>query len=110
MRACGVAAEPSAERFEKLLAEECPAVRLSQARQRLLDSLDGLCSRPLDDASIRDMLHSGRSLGRSPGTTGIGAAVGPEDVTGAMEKRDEPEASNTIEAAAAQTGTFKPHR
>ncbi len=36
-----------AQRFEKLLAEQRPAARRSQAQQRLIDSLDGLCSREL---------------------------------------------------------------
>jgi hypothetical protein len=42
-----------AERFEKLLAEQRPAARRSQAQQRLVDSLDGLCSRELLEAYLR---------------------------------------------------------
>src|ERR1043166_2325891 len=39
-----------ADRFERILAEERPAARRSQAQQRLLDSLDGLWSRTLVEA------------------------------------------------------------
>ena len=53
-----------AERFEKILAEERPAARRSQAQQRLLDSLDGLCSRSLVEAYLRDLADTDRSLGR----------------------------------------------
>lgn len=42
-----------AERFEKLLAAERPAARRSQAQQRLLDSLDGMCLRATVEASPR---------------------------------------------------------
>jgi hypothetical protein len=60
-----------AERFEKVLAEERPAARRSQAQQRLLDSLDGLCSRSLVEAYLRDMADSDRSLARQIGEIGF---------------------------------------
>jgi transposase len=53
-----------ADRFEPVLAEQRPAARRSQAQQRLLDSLDGLCSRAAVEAYLRDMADSDRSLGR----------------------------------------------
>src|SRR5215469_16524137 len=39
-----------ADRFERVLAEERPAARRSQAQQRLLDWLDGLCSHAVVEA------------------------------------------------------------
>ena len=79
-----------AERFERLLAEERPAARRSQAQQRLLDSLDGLCSRSLVEAYLRDMIDSGRSLGRQiPELLELMRQYGPEDVAGAIEKAAE---------------------
>jgi transposase len=53
-----------AERFEKLLVEQRPAARRSEAQQRLLDSLDGLCSRVLVEAYLRGMAETDRSLAR----------------------------------------------
>jgi hypothetical protein len=53
-----------AERFEKVLAEQRPAARRSQAQHRLLDSLDGVCSRVMVEAYLRDMTDSDRSLTR----------------------------------------------
>jgi transposase len=52
------------ERFEKLLAAQRPAARRSQAQQRLVDSLDGLCSRELLEAYLRDLADTDRSLAR----------------------------------------------
>jgi hypothetical protein len=56
-----------AERFEKELAEQRPAVRRPQVQQRLFDSLDGLCSRGLVEAYLRDMADTDRSLIRHIG-------------------------------------------
>lgn len=53
-----------AERYEKVLAEERPAARRSQAQQRLLDSLDGMCLRATVEAYLRDMADTGRALSR----------------------------------------------
>jgi hypothetical protein len=76
-----------AERFEKVLAEERPAARRSQAQQRLLDSLDGLCSRSLVEAYLRDMADSDRSLARQIGEIlELIRQYGPEGVASAMEK------------------------
>jgi hypothetical protein len=76
-----------AERFEKILAEERPAARRSQAQQRLLDSLDGLCSRSLVEAYLRDMADTDRSLGRQIAELlELMRQYGPEDVATAIEK------------------------
>ena len=76
-----------AERFEKLLAEEKPAVRRSQAQQRLLDSLDGLCSRALLEAYLRDIADTDRSLARQIAELlELIRQYGPDAVASAIEK------------------------
>ena len=76
-----------AERFERLLAEERPAARRSQAQQRLLDSLDGLCLRATVEAYLRDMADTDRSLSRQiQELLELIRQYGPEDVAGAIEK------------------------
>jgi hypothetical protein len=76
-----------ADRFEKILAEDRPAARRSQAQQRLLDSLDGLCSRSLLEAYLRDMAATDRSLGRQISELlELIRQYGPEDVSDAIEK------------------------
>jgi hypothetical protein len=76
-----------AERFEKLLAEERPAARRSQAQQRLLDSLDGMCSRALVEAYLRDMADTDRSLARQISELlELIRQYGPEDVASSIEK------------------------
>jgi hypothetical protein len=76
-----------AERFEKLLAEQRPAARRSQAQQRLLDSLDGLCSRVLVEAYLRDMADTDRSLARQISELlELIRQYGPEGVASAIEK------------------------
>ena len=76
-----------ADRFEKILAEDRPAARRSQAQQRLLDSLDSLCSRSLVEAYLRDMADTDRSLGRQISELlELIRQYGPEDVSGAIEK------------------------
>jgi hypothetical protein len=76
-----------ADRFEKILAEDRPAARRSQAQRRLLDSLDGLCSPSLVEAYLRDMADSDRSLGRQIAELlELIRQYGPEDVAGAIEK------------------------
>jgi len=76
-----------ADRFEKLLAEERPAARRSQAQQRLLDSLDGLCSRVLVEAYLRDMADTDRSLARQISELlELIRQYGPEGVASAIEK------------------------
>jgi hypothetical protein len=76
-----------AERFEKLLAEQRPAARRSQAQQRLLDSLDGLCSRELLEAYLRDLADADRSLARQISELlELIRQYGPEIVASALEK------------------------
>ncbi len=76
-----------AARFEKLLAEHRPAARRSQAQQRLLDSLDGLCSRSVLEAYLRDMADTDRSLGRQISELlELIRQYGPQDVAVAIEK------------------------
>ena len=76
-----------AERFEKALAEERPAVRRSQAQQRLFDFLDGLCSRALVEAYLRDMADSDRSLVRQIAELlELIRQYGPEAVAAGIEK------------------------
>jgi hypothetical protein len=74
-------------RFEKLLAEQRPAARRSQAQQRLLDSLDGLCSRSVLQAYLRVMADTDRSLGRQISELlELIRQYGPQDVAIAIEK------------------------
>src|SRR5580698_7663051 len=76
-----------ADRFEKILAEDRPAARRSQAQQRLLDSLDGLCSRALVEVYLRDMADTDRSLGRQISELlELMRQYGPEPVAAAIEK------------------------
>jgi hypothetical protein len=76
-----------AERFEKLLAEDRPAARRSQAQHRLLDSLDGLCSRAMLEAYLRDMAETDRALGRQIlELLELVRQYGPDDVAAAIEK------------------------
>src|ERR1700730_16255794 len=76
-----------AERFEKLLAEERPAARRSQAQQRLLDSLDGLCLRATVEAYLRDMADTDRSLSRQiQELLELVRQYGSEDLAGAIDK------------------------
>jgi hypothetical protein len=76
-----------ADRFERVLAEQRPAARRSQAQQRLLDSLDGLCSRAVVEAYLRDMADTDRSLGRQISELlELLRQYGPESVAGALEK------------------------
>ena len=76
-----------AERFEKLLAEDRPAARRSQAQQRLLHSLDGLCLQSMVDAYLRDVADTDRSLARQIAELlELTRQYGPEDVASAIEK------------------------
>jgi transposase len=79
-----------ADRFERVLAEERPAARRSQAQQRLLDSLDGLCSRAVVEAYLRDMADTDRSLSRQLSELlELLRQYGPEAVAAAIEKAAE---------------------
>src|SRR6202050_5587430 len=74
-----------AERFERLLAEQRPAARRSQAQHRLLDSLDGLCLRATVEAYLRDMADTDRSLSRQiQELLELIRQYGPEDVADAI--------------------------
>ena len=53
-----------AERFERELAEQRPAARRSQAQQRFLDFLDGLCAPDLAERYLRGVADSDRVLSR----------------------------------------------
>lgn len=76
-----------AQRFEKLLAEQRPAARRSQAQQRLLDSFDGLCSRSMLEAYLRDLADTDRSLARQiTELLELIRQYGPEAVAGAIDK------------------------
>ncbi len=76
-----------AERFERLLAEQRPAARRSQAQHRLLDSLDGLCSRSLVETYLRDMANTDRSLARQLSELlELLRQYGPEHLAEAIEK------------------------
>jgi transposase len=76
-----------ADRFEKVLAEERPAAKRSQAQQRLFDSLDGLCSRVLVEAYLRDMAGTDRSLARQIAELlELIRQYNPVEVAGAIEK------------------------
>jgi transposase len=76
-----------AERFEKLLAEQRPAARRSQAQQRLIDSLDGLCPRELLLAYLRDLADTDRSLARQISELlELIRQYGPDIVASAIEK------------------------
>jgi hypothetical protein len=76
-----------ADRFERILAEQRPAARRSQAQQRLLDSLDGLCPREGVEAYLRHMADTDRSLGRQiDELLELIRQYGPETVAGAMQR------------------------
>ncbi|HUK84077.1 MAG TPA: IS21 family transposase [Verrucomicrobiae bacterium] len=76
-----------ADRFERVLVEQRPATRRSQAQQRLLDSLDGLCSRAVVEAYLRDMADTDRSLSRQLSELlELLRQYGPEAVAAAIEK------------------------
>jgi transposase len=76
-----------ADRFERVLADERPAARRSQAQQRLLDSLDGMCLRATVEAYLRDMADTDRSLHRQiKELLELIRQYGPEDVADAIGK------------------------
>ena len=53
-----------ADRFEAELSEQRPAARRSQAQQRLLDFMDGLCAPDIAEAYLRGLADTDRSLAR----------------------------------------------
>jgi transposase len=76
-----------AERFEKELLDHRPAARRSQAQQRLLALLRGLCSPETVDAYLRGLADSDRSLLRQlHQLLDLFRAYRPEQVAAALEK------------------------
>jgi transposase len=76
-----------AERFEKELAEYRPAARRSQAQQRLLDFLRGLCVPDLVEAYLRGLADTDRSLARQiTELLELVRQYGPDAVAGAITK------------------------
>ena len=88
MRGRGVGARPSAQTASrKHSPKRSPAARRSQAQQRLLDSLDGMCLRATVEAYLRDMADTDRSLGRQIAELlELIRQYGPEDVADAIGK------------------------
>lgn len=76
-----------ADRFEAEIAELRPTARRSRAQQRLFAYLDGLCSRVLVEAYLRDIADSDRALSRQLSELlELIRQFGPEAVAGAIEK------------------------
>ena len=76
-----------ADRFERVLVEQRPGARRSQAQQRLLDSLDGYCSGAVLEAYLRDLADTDRSLNRQLSELlELLRQYGPEAVAAAIEK------------------------
>jgi transposase len=76
-----------AERFEAELADLRPAARRSRAQQRLFLFLDGLCSKAMVEAYLRDIADTDRALSRQlTELLELIRQYGPEAVAGAIEK------------------------
>jgi transposase len=76
-----------AERFERELAEQRPAARRSQAQQRFLDFLDGLCAPDVAEGYLRGVADSDRVLSRQLNELlELIRQYGPEAVAGAVAK------------------------
>jgi len=76
-----------ADRFEAELAVLRPAARRSRAQQRLFLFLDGLCSRTMVEAYLRDIADTDRALSRQlTELLELIRQYGPEAVAGAIEK------------------------
>jgi len=76
-----------AERFERELAEQRPTVRRSQAQQRFLDFLDGLCAADVAEGYLRGMADSDRALSRQlTELLELIRQYGPDAVAGALAK------------------------
>ena len=76
-----------ADRFEAELAELRPAARQSRAQQRLFLFLDGLCSRAMLEAYLRDIANTDRALSRQlTELLELIRQYGPEAVASAIEK------------------------
>jgi hypothetical protein len=76
-----------AERFERELAEERPAARRSQAQQRFLDFMDGLCAYDVAEGYLRGVADSDRVLSRQLNELlELIRQYGPDAVAGALAK------------------------
>ncbi len=76
-----------AERFEKELLAQRPAARRSQAQQRLLALLRGLCSEETVEAYLRGLADAGHSLTRQlHELLDLFRAYRPEQIAAAWEK------------------------
>jgi len=76
-----------AERFERELLDARPAARRSQAQQRLVALLRGVCSQAAVEAYLRGLADSGRSLLRElHELLELARAYRPEPVAAAIEK------------------------
>jgi hypothetical protein len=76
-----------ADRFEAELADLRPAARRSRAQQRLFLFLDGICSRAMLEAYLRDMADTDRALSRQlTDLLELIRQYGPEAVAAAIEK------------------------
>jgi transposase len=76
-----------ADRFDSELVEFRPAARRSQAQQRLFAILEGLCSRSMLEAYLRDMADTERSLSRQLAELlEVARQYGPEAVADAIGK------------------------
>src|ERR1019366_3061058 len=72
---------------ESELAEFRPAARRSRAQDRLFAFLDGLCSKALVEAYLRDIADTDRALSRQlTELLELIRQYGPEAVAGAIEK------------------------
>ena len=76
-----------ADRFEAEVADLRPAARRSRAQQRLFLFLDGLCSKALVEAYLREIADSDRTLSRQLAELlELIRQYGPESVAHAIEK------------------------
>ena len=76
-----------ADRFEAELAELRPAARRSRAQERLFLLLDGLCSKAMVEAYLRDMADTDRALSRQLAELlELIRQYGPEAVANAIER------------------------
>jgi transposase len=76
-----------ADRFEAEVADLRPAARRSRAQQRLFLFLDGLCSKAMVEAYLREIADSDRALSRQLNELlELIRQYGPEAVANAMEK------------------------
>ena len=76
-----------ADRFEAEVAELRPAARRSRAQQRLFLFLEGLCSKAMLEAYLRDIAETDRALSRQlTELLELIRQYGPEAVANAIEK------------------------